>query len=65
MAAPLPPTFPPALPLSTPHPPTLPRCFYLRQLKRSPWLLLSPLTRSRVDSSHLLYRLHLLLNGPL
>ena len=58
MAAPLPP-LPTSPPLSTP------RCFYLPQLKRSPGLLLSPLTRSRVDSSHHLHRLHLLLNGPL
>lgn len=58
MAAPL-----PRLPTSTPL--STPRCFYLPQLKRSSWLLLSPLTRSRVDSSHRLHRLHLLLNGPL
>lgn len=58
MAAPLPPAFPPA----RPYPPPL---LYLPQLKRSPWLLLSPLARSRVDSSYRLHRLLLLLNGPL
>ena len=40
VAAPL-----PRLPTSTPL--STPRCFYLPRLKRSPGLLLSPLTRSR------------------